>query len=487
MAKKSSKSTAKKVEKAANKHPKLIAALAVIVAIIIVAAVILYCVKPDIYHKFIGVGDHTWSEWEVKTEATCGKKGLRSHICTVCGEEEEEIIPATGSHNFGDDDICLVCGYDKNFFGTETEVSQAEFSIHIIDLGKNAGDSIYIKAGENDILIDAGSTASSATLICQYLNRYVTDGKLEYVIATHADKDHIAAFAGNVSGSTRTGVLYEYKVDTLIKFDNVEEKKVGNADNPKTEYGKFMAAVKYAQTQGTTVYTASQCYDEQNGAKRQYWLDSEHTLSMNILYNYYYYNVSGDENNHSVVTLFTKETETGKFNYLFTGDLEKDGESKMVDYYNSVPADKQTEYNVLPEVDFYKAGHHGSGTSSTEKLLNVIKPKYIAISCCAGSPEYTKNNLNTFPYQASLDNMLKHTEKIYCTGMATNLPKLQDGQFASDKYDYVPMNGNIVFLFNTRTNAAGESTGNIKLWCSNSFDTLIQTEWFKNYRTYNQG
>lgn len=475
----------KKSKKAAKKSPALAIALVIIVIIVLVAAVILYFVKPDLYHKYIGLGEHTWGEWETHSEATCGKSGLRSHTCTVCGEEQEEIVPATGNHSYDEDEICKTCGFDKNFFGTASDVEDAEFSIHIIDLGKNAGDSIYIKAGENDILIDAGSTAASAPVICEYLSNYVTDGKLEYVIATHADQDHISAFAGNVSGSTRTGVLYKYDVGTLIKFDNVEKDKNQNATNTNTVYGKFMAAVEYAQSRGAKIYTAGECYNEVGGAQRQYWLDSEHTLSMNILYNYYYYNVSGDENNHSVVTLFTKETQTGNFNYLFTGDLEKDGESRLVDYYSN-SANSKSEYDILPEVDFYKAGHHGSGTSSTAKLLDVIKPKYIAISCCAGSPEYTLNNLNTFPYQESLNNMLKHTDKIYCTGLATNLPELNDGKFAKKEWEYTPLNGNIVFFFSSRKTASGESTGNIKLWCSNSFDTLPETDWFKQYRNLNQ-
>lgn len=356
--------------------------------------------------------------------------------------------------------------------GTESEVLEAELSMHIIDLGKYAGDCIYIKAGENDILIDAGSRAASAPLICEYLNNYVTDGKLEYVIATHADQDHIEAFAGNKDGNSRTGVLYKFQVDTLIKFAFVDSDKQDKEDNPNTTYGKFMDAIKYVQSKGTTVYTANQCYDETDGAKRQYWLDDEHTLSMNILYNYYYYNQSSDENNHSVVTLFTKTTESDTFHYLFSGDLEKDGESKMVDYYSNV-ANSKSEYDILPEVELYKAGHHGSGTSSTDKLLSVIKPKYIAISCCAGAPEYTLANENTFPYQASLDNMLKHTDKIYCTGVASGLPELKDGKFANKSYEYEPYNGNIVFFFDGSA---------LKLKCSNGFDSIIQSEWFKNYR-----
>ena len=476
------KRSAKKAAKAAKSHPVLVAVIVIFLVLVIAGAAILWYFRPDIYHKFIGIGEHTWSEWQTEIQETCGKTGLRSHTCLVCGEYEEEVVAATESHDYDDGEICSVCGFDKNFFGTANDVAVAEFSIHIIDLGRYAGDSIYIKAGENDILIDAGSRADSAALICKYLENYVTDGKLEYVIATHADQDHIAAFAG--SGNPRNGVLYKFEVDTLIHFDYVKKDKEENASKPNTVYGGFIEAVTYLSEQGTNVYTASECYDEVGEAKRQYWLDADQTLSLNILYNYYYYKQSSDENNHSVVTLFTKTTEGGNFNYLFTGDLEKDGESRLVDYYAD-PSNSKSVFDILPEVDFYKAGHHGSGTSSTAKLLDVINPRYIAVSCCAGAPEYTDNNLNTFPYQASLDNMLQHTEKVYCTGLATNLPEIENGKFVKKEWEYVPLNGNIVFFFNTRLNAAGETTGNIKLWCSNSFETITETEWFNQYRSRN--
>lgn len=433
-----------KSKKRNSSHSVLFTAVLIIVVLIVISAAALYIVRPDIYHKYLGIGEHTYE----------------NGVCTVCGKSEPSGGPATG---------------------TPAEVENSEFSIHVIDLGEHAGDSIYIKAGENDILIDAGATGGSASLICTYLNKYVTDGKLEYVIATHADTDHIAAFAGNSSGSTRTGVLYNFKVDTLIKFDNVEGNKKENENKPNTVYGKFCAAVKHAEENGAKVYTAGQCYKEEGGAKRQYWLDEEHTLSMNILYNYYYYNVSGDENNHSVVTLFTKETTSKTYNFLLTGDLEKDGESRMVDYYAN-SSNSKSRYDVLPDVDFYKAGHHGSGTSSTEKLLNVIKPEYVAISCCAGTPEYTTDVNNTFPYTAVFRNLLKYTQNIYCTSVADTLPSISNGQFSQKGGGFTgkPWNGDIVCFFNRPSDGGGED--GVKLWCSGSPDTVLTSDWYKTYR-----
>ena len=41
------------------------------------------------------VGAHTWGEWEVVKEATEAQVGLRTRACTVCGQEENEMIPKT--------------------------------------------------------------------------------------------------------------------------------------------------------------------------------------------------------------------------------------------------------------------------------------------------------------------------------------------------------------------------------------------------------
>ncbi|MCD8372168.1 MAG: MBL fold metallo-hydrolase [Clostridia bacterium] len=359
--------------------------------------------------------------------------------------------------------------------GTETEIAEgakediitADFSIHFLELGnKYTGDCTLIKCGDTEVLIDAGSRQGSATTLKSYIDQYCTDGVLEYVIVTHSDQDHIAGFYGNKSGDTRTGIFYQYEIETIIMYNN------SNATSqiaPNVE-----SAISSLSANGTTVYTASQCYDEEGDAKRQYYLDDEQTVSMNILYSYYYYNESDDNNNHSVVMLLTQETADGNLNYLFTGDLEEDGESRMVDYYAD-STNSKSEYDVLPKVELYKAGHHGSKTSSTAKLLAVIQPKNIAVCCCCGSPEYTTNNDNTFPTQTMITNASKYTENIYVTTLAD----IED--FENKKYSYTSMNGNIVFYY---SKSEDEEEASLKLWCSNNTTKLKDTEWFKENRTW---
>ena len=66
-------------------------------------------------------------------------------------------------------------------------------------------------------------------------------------------------------------------------------------------------------------------------------------------------------NNDSLVLVM----ESGQFKALFTGDLEKEGETALV----------QNAYEDIKDVTLLKAGHHGSKTSSTEAFLNATKPQ----------------------------------------------------------------------------------------------------------------
>ena len=398
------KNTTKQAVRYAKKYPKAVIAIAVILLIIALAFLIVYLVKPEIFDRFRPNGDNGGD--------------------TPSGEVSE---------------------------GNLADIKNSELSIHFLKFDNDkAGDCTLIKCGDTEVLIDAGSTQASASTIKTYVNEYCTDGVLEYVIATHADQDHIAGMVGTSSKGVYNGVLYSYKVGTIIRFDRSNKKLTTDKGNP-TLYANFLQAVDHAKQEGASVFTASQCWYGRDGAERTYYLDADKKVSLNILYNYYYENSSTDENNYSVCTLLSQETEDGKKHYLFTGDLEEKGEEYLVQYNTD-----------LPEVELFKAGHHGSPTSSNDCLLSKIKPKYVTVCCCAGTDEYTKTPANQFPSQAFIDRVSKYTDCVYVTNMiSTNA----DG--------YEPMNGNIVFYVSGKE---------LKLWCSNGNTKLKDTEWFKANR-----
>ena len=322
----------------------------------------------------------------------------------------------------------------------------AAMDINFLELGnKYTGDSTFIKAGDVDILIDAGSRKNSATTIANFIDGYCTDGVLEYVIATHAHQDHIAGFVGSNSDK---GIFERYKIDTLIDFSRTVNEDESKATQLYKDYVQLRDS-KISSGDIAHHYTANDCIQGTNGAKKVYTLGEG--MEMEILDQKYYRELDkNDENNHSVCTLFTQANN----HYLFTGDLEKEGEASLV------------ELNNLPECELFKGGHHGSYTANTDTLLNVIKPKTVCICCCAGWKEYSDNPDNMFPAQAAINRIAKWTDKVYVTTVSTD----------TDGSDYHSMNGNINFHC-----AKGKEyvvTG------SNNSVILKDTEWFKNNRTW---
>lgn len=336
--------------------------------------------------------------------------------------------------------------YNNNNLTTGKLTGEAgELSIHFLELGnKYTGDCTYIKYGNVDILIDCGSKASSVSTVKKYLDRYITDGILEYVIITHAHLDHYAGFA--TSGKVY-GIFDLYQCKNIIDF-GTGTNQTGNT------YQNYVAKRQNEiDNDGANYYPAPSI--STNGSNREFVIDngatSGSTFKFEVLYNYYYDHKATTENDYSVCTLFTHNSK----HFLFTGDLEKDGEDMLVDNNN------------LPTVDLYKAGHHGSKTSSNEKLLEAIQPKVVCICCCAGSKEYTKTDANQFPTQDFVNRIAKYTTNIYVTTLCIDY----------DNNEFTSMNGNIMVISQiTQTE--------ISLAFSNNSTKLKDTEWFKAHRIW---
>ena len=315
------------------------------------------------------------------------------------------------------------------------EEENDDLSIHFLEVGNQyTGDCTLIKVGDTEVLIDAGSRKGSAETLVPYIQQYCTDGVLEYVIATHAHQDHIAGFVGT---SKAKGIFESFVCETIIDYTQ------SNSDSQiRKDYEEYRDAEVVA---GATHYTVLECWNNENGAKRSYELGEG--VTMNFLYQQYYEKPSNDENEYSVCMLLSQ----GDNHYLFTGDLEKNGEKSLL------------ENNTLPKCKLYKAGHHGSPTSSTSDLLAVIQPELVCVCCCCGSDEYTDNVANMFPSQAFVDRIAPYTDKVYVTTV-----------ISEDRKSGVSMNGNIV---------VSTQNGEIQVNCSNNNVIFKDTDWFKKNRT----
>ena len=321
---------------------------------------------------------------------------------------------------------------------SSTSGESSDISFHFLELGNaKTGDCTYIKAGDNDILIDAGSYYDSYAAISTAINQYCTDGKLEYVICTHAHADHMAGFThtgASASDTSGNGVFYNYKIGTIIDF--AQTKATSNI------YSYYQFARAYAVKQGAVHYTALQCWNESDGAKKSYTLGTN--LTLNVLYTQYYDTVSSDENNNSVCVLFSQGNDA---HFLFTGDLEADGEASLI------------AKNTLPKVKLFKGGHHGSYTATSAALTAVIQPEMVAVCCCAGNQQYTSGADHVFPTQDFINHVAPYTKSIYITTL---------GSFSDTSY-HESFNGQINITYHL---------GAAVVACSHNDTILPLSDWF---------
>ena len=199
--------------------------------------------------------------------------------------------------------------------------------VHFINVGQ--GDAALIDDGDFEILIDGG-TRESGKKVAEYIKPYV-DGNLDIIIASHEHEDHIGGLPA---------VFQAYQVDKII--DN------GRKANTKT-YQNYISAIQNEK-----------CKQIKDDNINEIVTPSGATLEILHLRGQY-----DDPNDNSVVALLDyKDVET-----LFTGDLTEEAELQNLDKFR--------------DIDVLKAGHHGSRSSSSADLLDVIAPEYVIISAGA--------------------------------------------------------------------------------------------------------
>ena len=250
------------------------------------------------------------------------------------------------------------------------------FSVHIIDIGQ--GDSIFIQTLEDKrILIDAGDEEAEHT-VYSYLKRKGVK-KIDVLIATHPDTDHIGSM--------------DYIID---KF------KISHFYMPD------------AKTDSEAFYNLLDSCRDKN-LKIEYLtkgdvLKIDSSTTMEILSP----STITDKNNlNSIVSLLNYKG----YEFLFTGDAEKENESEILSSCN------------LPDIEFLKAGHHGSSSSSTNEFIEKLKPEAVAISC-------GYNNDYGHPHRSVLDTFRENGSVVYRTDKNGSLVFYCDenGIFTKKKY-----------------------------------------------------
>lgn len=231
---------------------------------------------------------------------------------------------------------------------------KSSLEVHYIDVGQ--GDCALLTCDGHAMLIDAGDD-SKGTKIQAYLIKQGVE-QLDYLVLSHPDADHIGGAPVIITKFDITQVFMpEYEKDSFT-------------------YEKVLDALEYRYMQWMMPTTGS--IYQLGGAKVTF-------LGPDRKYE--------DSNNSSLILLI----EHGKNTFLFTGDAEAESEKALV-----------KGWGTQVRVDVLKAAHHGSKTSTGEKLLDTIKPQYAVISCGEDNPY-------GFPHAQTLNNLRARGIEVFRT------------------------------------------------------------------------
>jgi competence protein ComEC len=222
-------------------------------------------------------------------------------------------------------------------------------NVYFLDVGQ--GDSILIVAPNGKtILVDGGANSSVLRGLGKALSFW--DRKIDVVVATHPDQDHIGGLPF---------VFEKYKVLNFI--DSV-------VDSDTNSYKALMDLAKDQQVR--TLYGLRGMVIN---------LDKENGVYLQILYPEPDDFEISDTNDMSIVAKLVY----GDTSVMLTGDAPKIVETKLLS------TDKESlKSSVL------KVGHHGSKTSTSRAFVSVTKPAFAIIS--AG-----QNNRYGHPNKETMD------------------------------------------------------------------------------------
>ena len=206
----------------------------------------------------------------------------------------------------------------------------SNLKVHFINVGQGDSTLIQTPNGKN-YLIDGGKKGQGK-VVTAYLKKNGVK-KLNAVIATHPDADHIG------------GLI------TVIKSFKVSAVYAPKVSHTSQTYKEFLSAVKSKELK---IKTAKQGVKINTGTK---------AVSLSFIAPVKTYNKT-DLNNWSAVLLLKHNQKK----FLFMGDAETKAENDMI------------KQKVLSKVDVLKVGHHGAKNTTSTNFLKKVSPKYAVIS-----------------------------------------------------------------------------------------------------------
>lgn len=236
------------------------------------------------------------------------------------------------------------------------EIDKSHLNVHFIDVGQ--ADSILITTPDNKtMLIDAGNNEDGDDIV-KYIKGMGID-TIDVLIGTHPHEDHIGGI-DDVINSFKIGKFYMPRA----------------ANNTKT----YEDVLDAAKTKGYKIIAGRAGMN----------INFSDLVKAEILApNSAEYD---DLNNFSIVVKLTYEENS----FLFMGDAEKQSENEIL----------TKGYNILADV--IKIGHHGSSSSTSEKFLQTVSPRYAVISVGRG-------NDYGHPHRETMELLKKYVITVYRT------------------------------------------------------------------------
>ena len=217
-----------------------------------------------------------------------------------------------------------------------------DLDVHFIDVGK--ADGIYIRCNGKHILIDSGDVEYSGK-VANYLKRQGVK-TLDLAVATHFDRDHIGGMAN---------VIMEFEVKRFLRPDLPQELLPSSSVYEAMNFALDYKNVPVESPQIGESFSLGGLEIQTLGPQRVY----------------------DDMNDNSILLKMTY----GQASFLFMGDAEENAEEDLL----------AQDYDLKSTV--LKVGHHGSKTSTSQELLDAVKPEAAVISVGEDGNELPKTQV----------------------------------------------------------------------------------------------
>lgn len=223
--------------------------------------------------------------------------------------------------------------------------------LHLIACDVGQGDALMITYRFSQVLIDGG--ANNQVLSCLAKNLPFWDRKIEVVVNTHPEKDHLLGLIE---------VVKRYEVDRLLINSFYHDSAVFEKFHQEVLKKKIpILSPKKGEKIKIDSLTLEVLWPEEKLGDERIWLAER--LDSQILGAATF---TGKVNETSIVLKLS----FGEFNALLPGDIGEGTEKKLT----------EKEKESLKGIEVLKVAHHGSKYSSSDDFLQAVKPALAIIS-----------------------------------------------------------------------------------------------------------